>query len=86
MATVRLNKDNNFRQKVTATVRDIKFLVQGGSADCLVYMPPGQHLVGEVKGVSAGNVATVSGVTVDQLIEVSINTRNPTLVNATVTY
>jgi hypothetical protein len=86
MATVRLNKDNNFRQNVTATLTQIKFLVQGASADCLVYMPPGGALVGQVNGVSAGNVATVNGATVGQLIQVQINPSNSTLGNATVTY
>jgi hypothetical protein len=86
MATVRLNKDNNFRQNVTATVAGIKFLVQGGSADCLVYMPPGEHLVGQAVGVSAGNVATVNGAIVGQSIQVQINPSDSKLGNATVTY
>ena len=61
MATLRLNKDNNFRANVAATQTRIKFLVQGSTADCFVYMPPGGPLLGQQAGVSVGSVGTISG-------------------------
>lgn len=86
MATVLLNKSNNFRANVTATTTPTTFLVKGSTADCLVYMPPGGTLVGSVNAVSAGNIAKVNGAAAGQSIQVQINPLSASLGNATVTY
>lgn len=85
MPTTLLNKENEFRANVTATMDSVTFLIKGGSAECLVYMPPGTHLATK-EGSSAGSPVTVNGVMVGQLIQVQINPSNSKLGNATVTY
>ena len=86
MATVRLNKDNNFRANVIATRTSITFLVNGTTADCFVYMPPRGRLLGQQQGVTAGNIATINGAVVGNELEVQINRRDGKPGNATVTY
>lgn len=86
MPTIRLNQENNFRANVTTTQNKIIFLVNGSAADCLVYQPVGEHLVGEAKNIQPGNTATINGVTVGQLAQVQINPKDSKLCNATVTY
>ncbi len=86
MPTIVLNQSNHFRANVTANVTPTVFLVNGSTADCLVYMPPGGALVGSVNAVTAGNVAKVNGALAGHLIQVQINPMNAVLGNATVTY
>lgn len=85
-STINLNKTNNFRANITVTTDPITFLVNGCVCDCLVYQPISEHLVGEQKGVTPGNIAKIPGAKVGQLAQVQINPKDQAVGNATVTY
>ena len=86
MPTVLLNKANNFRANVTAAAATTVFLIKGSTADALVYSPPGGALVGQVQGVTPGNIANIPGIVVGAAIQVQINPMDSKLGNATVTF
>ncbi|CAL2087407.1 hypothetical protein [Tenacibaculum sp. 190524A02b] len=86
MATLKLNKADSFSKNAVATVTECIFLIQGSSADALVYTANGQNLIGEKKNISPGNIAKINGLNIGTQYKYQINPKDSKLGNATVTY
>ena len=67
MITKRLNRDNNYRWTGNATAVECTFVVNGTTGDVQVHATAGGGaLVGTKEGITAGNVAKISGLTVGE--------------------